>query len=103
MKTGHEESGALGWGSRDIEYIYRCSRMQRLLSLTESTAKKKKWGKKSEEGWLAHKVGQYKRVEQVSSEEKTKKKKRNTLAELSMQVIVFSGERPNQGLIPRVI
>lgn len=77
MKTGHEESGALGWGSRDIEYIYRCSRMQRLSSLTESTAKKKKkkWGKKSEEGWLVHKVGQYKRVEQFSSEEKTKQKK----------------------------
>lgn len=57
----------------------------------------KKWGEKSEEGWLVLQVGQYKRVEQVSLEEKTKK--RNTLAKLSMQVIVFSGENPIQGLI----
>lgn len=64
MKTGHEEPGAPGWGSGDIEYIYRSSRMQRLSHLTESTAKKK-WGEKSEEGWLVLKVGQYKRVEQV--------------------------------------
>lgn len=63
----------------------------------QSQLLKTKWGEKSEEGWLVLKVGQYKRVEQVSLEEKTKKS--NTLAMLPIQVIVFSGKNPNQGLI----
>lgn len=76
MKNQERSGGGAGLLNIFID-AHACSVYQALQSQMLKKIKnlKKKWGKKSEEGWLVHKVGQYKRVEQVSSEEKTKQKK----------------------------
>lgn len=77
MKTGQEEPEAPGWGSGDIEYIYRRSRRQHLSHLTDSIAGKKKGGKNLRRAVCFSKVGQYEGVQQVSWEEKPEKKEHN--------------------------